>query len=95
MEIAPAEFRSLEKMNITACGTSWHAGSRRKSSLSRAPWPASQWKSTTPANGATCDPIIGANTITMVISQSGETADTIAAQREAKAEALRLWPSVT
>ena len=31
------------------------------------------------------DPIVDANTITMVISQSGETADTIAAQREAKA----------
>jgi len=32
------------------------------------------------------DPIVGADTITLVISQSGETADTIAAQREAKAK---------
>ncbi len=32
------------------------------------------------------DPIIGPDTMTMLISQSGETADTIAAQREAKAK---------
>ncbi len=83
MEIAPAEFRSLEKMNITACGTSWHAGLAGKfmiERLTRVPVEvdyASEWRYR--------DPIIGANTITMVISQSGETADTIAAQREAKA----------
>src|SRR5450432_1428288 len=83
MEIAPAEFRSLEKMNITACGTSWHAGLAGKfmiERLARVPVEvdyASEWRYR--------DPIIGANTITMVISQSGETADTIAAQREAKA----------
>ena len=83
MEIAPAEFRSLEKMNITACGTSWHAGLAGKfmiERLARVPVEvdyASEWRYR--------DPIIGANTITLVISQSGETADTIAAQREAKA----------
>src|SRR5579872_910283 len=32
------------------------------------------------------DPLVEPNTITIVISQSGETADTIAAQREAKAK---------
>jgi len=83
MEIAPAEFRSLEKMNITACGTSWHAGLAGKfmiERLARVPVEvdyASEWRYR--------DPIIGVNTITLVISQSGETADTIAAQREAKA----------
>ena len=34
------------------------------------------------------DPIVQPNTLTVVISQSGETADTLAAQREAKAEGL-------
>ena len=34
------------------------------------------------------DPIISKNTLTVVISQSGETADTLAAQREAKTERL-------
>jgi len=32
------------------------------------------------------DPILGPDTMTLLISQSGETADTIAAQREAKAK---------
>ena len=83
MEISPAEFRTLEKMNITACGTSWHAGLAGKfmiERLARVPVEvdyASEWRYR--------DPVIGPNTITMVISQSGETADTIAAQREAKA----------
>ena len=34
------------------------------------------------------DPIVATDTLTVVISQSGETADTLAAQREAKAEGL-------
>ena len=35
------------------------------------------------------DPIIPPNTITLLITQSGETADTIAAQREAKAKGCK------
>ena len=84
MEISEAEFRAAKKINITACGTSWHAGQAGKfmiESLARVPVEvdyASEWRYR--------DPIVGADTITVVISQSGETADTIAAQREAKAK---------
>src|SRR6267143_773970 len=84
MEITEAEFRAAEKINITACGTSWHAGQAGKfmiESLARVPVEvdyASEWRYR--------DPIIAPDTITIVISQSGETADTIAAQREAKAK---------
>jgi glucosamine--fructose-6-phosphate aminotransferase (isomerizing) len=84
MEITEAEFRAAKKINITACGTSWHAGQAGKfmiESLARVPVEvdyASEWRYR--------DPIIAPNTITIVISQSGETADTIAAQREAKAK---------
>ncbi len=84
MEISEAEFRSAQKINIAACGTSWHAGQAGKfmiERLARVPVEvdyASEWRYR--------DPIVGPNTITMVISQSGETADTIAAQREAKAK---------
>jgi len=83
MEITEAEFRAAEKINIIACGTSWHAGQAGKfmiESLARIPVEvdyASEWRYR--------DPIVDPNTITLVISQSGETADTIAAQREAKA----------
>ncbi|MBV9480199.1 MAG: glutamine--fructose-6-phosphate transaminase (isomerizing) [Acidobacteria bacterium] len=83
MDISAAEFRALKKINIIACGTSWHAGLAGKfmiERLARVPVEvdyASEWRYR--------NPILSADTITLVISQSGETADTIAAQREAKA----------
>jgi glutamine---fructose-6-phosphate transaminase (isomerizing) len=82
MEITQAEFRAVKKINIAACGTSWHAAQAGKfmlESLARVPVEvdyASEWRYR--------DPIIEPDTLTMLISQSGETADTIAAQREAK-----------
>jgi glutamine---fructose-6-phosphate transaminase (isomerizing) len=82
LEITEEEFRAAKKINIVACGTSWHAGQAGKfmiESLARVPVEvdyASEWRYR--------DPIVGPDTITLVISQSGETADTIAAQREAK-----------
>src|SRR5262244_3471664 len=84
MEITEAEFKSAKKINIAACGTSWHAGQVGKfmiERLARLPVEvdyASEWRYR--------DPIIPPDTITVLISQSGETADTIAAQREAKAK---------
>src|ERR1700756_2539445 len=84
MEISEGEFRAAKKINIAACGTSWHAGLAGKfmiESLARIPVEvdyASEWRYR--------DPIIPKDTITLLITQSGETADTIAAQREAKAK---------
>jgi glutamine---fructose-6-phosphate transaminase (isomerizing) len=84
MEVTEAEFKSARKINIAACGTSWHAAQAGKfmiERLARIPVEvdyASEWRYR--------DPIIPPNTLTMLISQSGETADTIAAQREAKAK---------
>ncbi len=82
MQMSEIEFRNSKKINIVACGTSWHAGLAGKfmiESLARVPVEVdygSEWRYR--------DPIVGPDTITLVISQSGETADTIAAQREAK-----------
>jgi glucosamine--fructose-6-phosphate aminotransferase (isomerizing) len=84
MEITEAEFAQVEKINIAACGTSWHAAQAGKfmiEHLARVPVEvdyASEWRYR--------DPIVPRNTLTMLITQSGETADTIAAQREAKAK---------
>ncbi|MGA9353693.1 MAG: glutamine--fructose-6-phosphate transaminase (isomerizing) [Terriglobales bacterium] len=84
MHVGEAEFRALKKINIAACGTSWHAGLAGKymiETLARVPVEvdyASEWRYR--------DPILDSETITLLISQSGETADTIAAQREAKAK---------
>ncbi len=87
MQVTEAEFKALKKINIAACGTSWHAGLAGKfmiETLARVPVEvdyASEWRYR--------DPIMGPDTVTMLISQSGETADTIAAQREAKAKGSR------
>jgi glucosamine--fructose-6-phosphate aminotransferase (isomerizing) len=84
MEISEADFRAAGKINIIACGTSWHAGQAGKfliETLARVPVEvdyASEWRYR--------NPIVDPDMITLVISQSGETADTIAAQREAKAK---------
>src|SRR5579864_3640980 len=84
MEISENDFKSLDKVNVAACGTSWHAGLVGKfmiEQLARVPVEvdyASEYRYR--------DPIISPKTLTLVITQSGETADTIAAQREAKAK---------
>ena len=84
MEITAAEFRNTRKINIAACGTSWHAGLAGKfmiERLARVPVDvdyASEWRYR--------DPIVSPDDITLLITQSGETADTIAAQRQAKAK---------
>ena len=84
MQVSEEEFRRLTKINIAACGTSWHAALAGKfmiETLARVPVEvdyASEWRYR--------DPILAADTLTILISQSGETADTIAAQREAKAK---------
>ena len=80
MQITEAEFRATAKINIAACGTSWHAGLAGKymiERLARLPVEvdyASEYRYR--------DPIPEPNAIGLLITQSGETADTIAAQRE-------------
>ncbi|MBV9087057.1 MAG: glutamine--fructose-6-phosphate transaminase (isomerizing) [Acidobacteriaceae bacterium] len=87
MDISEAEFRQLSKLNIAACGTSWHAGLAGKfmiEKLARVPVEvdyASEYRYR--------NPITTPTTMTMLITQSGETADTIAAQREAKAKGAK------
>jgi len=84
MEISEEEFRKADKVNIAACGTSWHAALAGKfmiERLARVPVEvdyASEYRYR--------DPITGPDALTLLITQSGETADTIAAQREAKAK---------
>ena len=82
MDISEDEFRNLKKVYITACGTSWHAGLAGKFMIERlAKIPvevdyASEFRYR--------DPLISAGDLTILITQSGETADTIAAMREAR-----------
>jgi glucosamine--fructose-6-phosphate aminotransferase (isomerizing) len=82
MAITEKAFREFQNVRIVACGTSWHAGLAGKFMIERlARMPVevdygSEFRYR--------DPIIDSRTLTVCISQSGETADTLAAQREAK-----------
>ena len=84
MDITEEDFRKLEKVYIAACGTSWHAGLAGKFMIERlAKLPvevdyASEFRYR--------DPLNGPNDLTILITQSGETADTIAALRESRAK---------
>ncbi|HZI58565.1 MAG TPA: glutamine--fructose-6-phosphate transaminase (isomerizing) [Verrucomicrobiae bacterium] len=84
MQVTEDALRNVQKINIAACGTSWHAALAGKfmiERLARIPVEvdyASEWRYR--------DPITSSSEITLLITQSGETADTIAAQREAKAK---------
>jgi glucosamine--fructose-6-phosphate aminotransferase (isomerizing) len=79
---AEAELKRAERVTLLACGTSWHAALVGKYMLEQvAQVPAevdygSEFRYRTP--------IVGPNTLAVAISQSGETADTLAAFREAK-----------
>jgi glucosamine--fructose-6-phosphate aminotransferase (isomerizing) len=80
--ITEADFKRFSSIKIAACGTSWHAGLAGKymiEQLARVPVDvdyASEFRYR--------DPVMDENSLLLVISQSGETADTIAALREAK-----------
>jgi glutamine---fructose-6-phosphate transaminase (isomerizing) len=80
MCITPEEFRATTGITIAACGTSWHAGLAGKfmiERLARLPVDvdyASEYRYR--------DPIPNATELGLLITQSGETADTIAAQHE-------------
>ncbi|PYS88546.1 MAG: glutamine--fructose-6-phosphate transaminase (isomerizing) [Acidobacteria bacterium] len=88
MDISEDEFRSFTSIKIAACGTSWHAGLAGKymlERLARVPVEvdyASEFRYR--------DPVLTENDLLVVISQSGETADTIAAMREAKQQGCKV-----
>src|SRR5439155_2906270 len=82
IEIPDETLRQVERVIILACGTSWHAGLVGKfliESLARVHVDVdygSEYRYRAP--------IVSKNTLAVVITQSGETADTLAALREAK-----------
>ncbi len=83
MNISAAVFKRIKSIVIVACGTAYHAGLIGKyviEKLARIPVvvdAASEFRYR--------DPIVDENVLVMAISQSGETADTLAAVREARA----------
>jgi glucosamine--fructose-6-phosphate aminotransferase (isomerizing) len=82
LNVSAESFRALQKVTIIACGTSWHAalvGKYLIETLAQVPVEVDYGSEYRYRN-----PIISANELAIVITQSGETADTLAALREAK-----------
>jgi glutamine---fructose-6-phosphate transaminase (isomerizing) len=80
--ITPSDFRSFTSIKIAACGTSWHAGLAGKYMIEQLARISAEVDYASEFRYR--DPVLDENTLLLVISQSGETADTIAAMREAK-----------
>jgi glutamine---fructose-6-phosphate transaminase (isomerizing) len=82
LNISEQTLKTLQKVTIIACGTSWHAGLVGKyliEALAQVPVEVDYGSEYRYRN-----PIIAKNELAIVITQSGETADTLAALREAK-----------
>jgi len=85
MVISDEKLRAVERVTILACGTSWHAGLLGKyliEQLAQVPVEVDYGSEYRYRH-----PIVSPNTLAVVITQSGETADTLAALREAKKQA--------
>jgi glucosamine--fructose-6-phosphate aminotransferase (isomerizing) len=87
LNLTRQQMLDLDRIVITACGTSWHSGLIGElyiEELARIPVEveyASEFRYR--------NPIVTKNTLCIVLSQSGETADTLAAMREAKRRGAR------
>jgi glucosamine--fructose-6-phosphate aminotransferase (isomerizing) len=87
MTLTDEDFRAINKVQLLACGTSWHAALVGKfliEQLAGVPTEVdygSEYRYRSP--------IVDGKTLTVVITQSGETADTLAALREAKSKGSR------
>jgi glucosamine--fructose-6-phosphate aminotransferase (isomerizing) len=82
LNISEDTLRGVQKVSIIACGTSWHAalvGKYLIEALAQVPVEVDYGSEYRYRN-----PIVAANELAIVITQSGETADTLAALREAK-----------
>ncbi len=81
-DLSPEELRQFNKIVVTACGSAYYAGCAARyalEALSRIPTEA-----VLASELRYGDPLIDGHTLLVVISQSGETADTIAAMKECR-----------
>jgi glutamine---fructose-6-phosphate transaminase (isomerizing) len=89
LNMTDEELLKFDNILITACGTSWHSaliGEHMLENLARIPVEVEYASELRYRN-----PIVSDRTLCIVISQSGETADTLAAMREAKARGARTY----
>lgn len=92
IKLTDAQIKNIKKINIIGCGSAYHAGIIGKYFIEKV------CRITTEVDLASefryRDPIVDSSTLTVIISQSGETADTLAALREAKKRGSRIFSIV-
>ncbi|MBN1438171.1 MAG: glutamine--fructose-6-phosphate transaminase (isomerizing) [Anaerolineales bacterium] len=92
LNLTPARARSIRRVVLTACGTAAYAGMVGRILIERlARIPA---EAETASEFRYRDPLIDKHTLVIAISQSGETADTLAAMEEARRKGALLWSIV-
>ena len=88
LKLDAEQLAALDKIYIVACGTSMHAGLVGKEVIEK--WTRIPVEVAVASEFRYRDPIYTDNTLMVVISQSGETADTLAALREAKKNGVKV-----
>lgn len=92
LNLTPEKAKSIEKIILTACGTAYHAGMVGRILIERIARIPSFAEIASEFRYA--DPIVDANTTVIAVSQSGETADTLAAMEEARKKGATTWSIV-
>ena len=87
-ELSAEELRSITKIIITACGSAYYAGCSGRYAIERLCRVPVQVELASELRYS--DPMVDEHTLVLVISQSGETADTIAALKECKARGAKV-----
>jgi glutamine---fructose-6-phosphate transaminase (isomerizing) len=87
MTMSDADLRAVDKITLLACGTSWHAALVGKFMIEELAKVAVEVDYGSEYRYR--NPIIGKTSLAVAITQSGETADTLAAMREAKGKGAR------
>ncbi|HET6497533.1 MAG TPA: glutamine--fructose-6-phosphate transaminase (isomerizing), partial [Coriobacteriia bacterium] len=82
LDMTPQQIARVHRVFIIACGTSYHAGMIAKSLIER--WVRTPVEVAVSSEFRYADPIIDDDTLVVAITQSGETADTLAGVREAR-----------
>ncbi len=88
LSVTPEQWRAFTNVAIVACGTASHAGLVGKYLIEKLVRIPVQWEVASEFRYR--EPLVDQHTLTVAISQSGETADTLAAMREARGRGSRV-----
>ena len=92
LNLTPEKAKSIKKIILTACGTAYHAGMVGRILIERIARIPSYAEIASEFRYA--DPIVDESTTVIAISQSGETADTLAAMEESRKKGATTWSIV-